>query len=214
VIVITAGIARKPGMSRADLIDTNSKIMRSVVEQAVPRSPDAVIVVLSNPLDEMTHVAAKVSGLPKERVMGQAGVLDSARFRYFIAEAVGCLPHEVDGLPLVEAARRLRDEDPPKPSSLAPEVRGDLEASVMTAIAKDRRRRYASAASLSSDLRRWLAGEPVDARPETAMEGIARLVRRHRALASGIAAVFVALVLGLVAAAWQAARATRVGPGM
>jgi WD40 repeat protein len=120
------------------------------------------------------------------------------------------LPHEIDGLPLMEAARRLRDEDPPRPSSFAPEVRGDLEAIVMTAIAKDRGRRYASAAALATDLRRWLAGEPVVARPETAMEGIGRLVRRHRALATGIAAVFVALVLGLVASAWQAARATRV----
>jgi malate dehydrogenase len=96
VVVITAGVARKPGMSRADLIDTNTKIMTNVVEQAVPRSPDATVVVLSNPLDEMTHVAAHASGLPKERVIGQAGVLDSARFRYFIAEKVGCHPHEVD----------------------------------------------------------------------------------------------------------------------
>lgn len=96
VAVITAGIARKPGMSRADLIDTNAKIMRSVVEQVAQHSPDTIIVVVSNPLDEMTHLAGAVSGFPRHRVMGQAGVLDSARFRWFIAEKVGCRPSDVD----------------------------------------------------------------------------------------------------------------------
>ncbi|HVL80170.1 MAG TPA: malate dehydrogenase [Actinomycetota bacterium] len=100
VVVVTAGLPRKPGMSRADLIGKNSQIIESVVGQVAPNSPDAVLIVVTNPLDEMTHVAAAVSGLPKERVIGQAGMLDSARFRYFVAEAVGCLPHEVEGATL------------------------------------------------------------------------------------------------------------------
>jgi malate dehydrogenase len=85
VVVITAGVARKPGMSRDDLVTTNEKIVASVTEQAVAQSPKAIIVVVSNPLDAMCHVAKKVSGLPKERVFGQAGILDTARFRTFIA---------------------------------------------------------------------------------------------------------------------------------
>jgi malate dehydrogenase len=100
VVVITAGIARKPGMSRADLIETNSKIVGGVSKEIAQRAPDAVVVVLSNPLDEMTYVAGRDTGFAKERVVGQAGVLDSGRFRYFIAEAVGCQPHEVDATTL------------------------------------------------------------------------------------------------------------------
>jgi malate dehydrogenase len=85
VVVITAGVARKPGMSRDDLVTTNEKIVGSVTEQAVAQSPKAIILVVSNPLDAMCHVAKKVSGFPKERVFGQAGILDTARFRTFIA---------------------------------------------------------------------------------------------------------------------------------
>ena len=85
IIIITAGIPRKPGMSRDDLINTNAGIMKSVTEQVAKLSPDAVIIVVSNPLDAMCHVAFDASGFPKERVMGMAGVLDSARFRAFIA---------------------------------------------------------------------------------------------------------------------------------
>ena len=88
IIIVTAGIARKPGMSRDDLIKTNAGIVKAVVEQAAPLSPDAVIIIVSNPLDAMCHVALKASGFPPERVIGMAGVLDSARFRYFIAEAL------------------------------------------------------------------------------------------------------------------------------
>ena len=86
VIIVTAGIARKPGMSRDDLIKTNAGIVDSVVKQAAPLSPEAVIIVVSNPLDAMCHVALKASGFPPERVIGMAGVLDSARFRWFIAQ--------------------------------------------------------------------------------------------------------------------------------
>jgi malate dehydrogenase len=85
VVVITAGVPRKPGMSRDDLVTTNEKIVGSVAEQAVTQSPDAIIIVVSNPLDAMCHVAKNVSGFPRERVFGQAGVLDTARFRTFIA---------------------------------------------------------------------------------------------------------------------------------
>src|SRR5437762_12368166 len=85
VVVVTAGLPRQPGMSRDDLVTTNEKIVGSVVEQAVAQSPDAIIIVLSNPLDAMCHVAKNVSGFPKERVFGQAGILDTARFRTFIA---------------------------------------------------------------------------------------------------------------------------------
>ena len=85
VVVVTAGLPRQPGMSRDDLVTTNEKIVGSVVEQAIAQSPDAIIIVLSNPLDAMCHVAKNVSGFPKERVFGQAGILDTARFRTFIA---------------------------------------------------------------------------------------------------------------------------------
>ena len=88
IIIVTAGIARKPGMSRDDLISTNAGIVNSVVSQAAKLSPQAVIIIVSNPLDAMCHVALKASGFPPERVIGMAGVLDSARFRYFIAEAL------------------------------------------------------------------------------------------------------------------------------
>src|SRR6266516_7461203 len=86
VVVITAGFPRQPGMSRMDLLGKNAGIVRGVVEQIVPGSPDAIVIVVTNPLDEMTYLAADVSGFPKERVMGMAGVLDSARLRYFIVE--------------------------------------------------------------------------------------------------------------------------------
>ncbi|MGH2561339.1 MAG: malate dehydrogenase [Thermomicrobiales bacterium] len=85
VVVITSGIARKPGMSRDDLLRTNMGIVKSVTEQVVPGSPKAVIIVVSNPLDAMCHVAFDAAGFPRERVIGMAGVLDSARFRTFIA---------------------------------------------------------------------------------------------------------------------------------
>lgn len=85
IIVITAGIPRKPGMSRDDLIATNAKIMKTAVEQVAPLSPNAILIIVSNPLDAMCHVAYDTSGFPKNRVIGMAGVLDSARFRTFIA---------------------------------------------------------------------------------------------------------------------------------
>ena len=86
VVVITAGVPRKPGMSRDDLIGTNAKIVKSVVEQITKHSPDTILIVVSNPLDIMACLAKQVSGFPKNRVIGMAGVLDSTRFRAFIAE--------------------------------------------------------------------------------------------------------------------------------
>jgi malate dehydrogenase len=89
IVIVTSGIARKPGMSRDDLLATNANIVRSVVEQAVAVSPDAILVIVTNPLDAMCHVAMRASGFPRERVIGMAGVLDSARFRTFIARELG-----------------------------------------------------------------------------------------------------------------------------
>ena len=100
VVVITAGFPRQPGMSRMDLLEKNAGIVRSVVEQFAPGSPDAIAIVVTNPLDEMTFLASEVSGFPKQRVMGMAGVLDSARLRYFIAERLGVSPHEVEAMTL------------------------------------------------------------------------------------------------------------------
>jgi malate dehydrogenase len=100
VVVITAGVPRKPGMSRDDLVTTNEKIVASVTEQALAHSPEAIVVVLSNPLDAMCHVAKRVSNLPKERVFGQAGILDTARFRTFIAWETGTSAKDVHALVL------------------------------------------------------------------------------------------------------------------
>lgn len=89
VVVITAGLPRKPGMSRMDLLGVNAGIVKAVTEEIVRYSPEAVIIVVTNPLDQMTTLAAEVSGLPKNRVLGQAGMLDSARFVHFISETTG-----------------------------------------------------------------------------------------------------------------------------
>ena len=89
VVVITAGVPRKPGMSRDDLVATNEGIVADVVRKVLPASPNAILIVVSNPLDAMCEVARRVSKLPRERVFGMAGVLDSARMRWFIAEALG-----------------------------------------------------------------------------------------------------------------------------
>ena len=98
VVLITAGIPRKPGMSRSDLLKTNADIVGGVVRQCMEKSPNAVIVVVSNPLDVMTYLAHKVSGLPDNKVMGMAGVLDAARFRTFIAMELGCSIQDVEAL--------------------------------------------------------------------------------------------------------------------
>ena len=100
VVVITAGLPRKPGMSRDDLVTTNEQIVGSVTEQAVAQSPDAILVVVSNPLDAMCHVAKDASGWPRERVFGMAGILDTARFRTFVAWETGSSAKDVAAMVL------------------------------------------------------------------------------------------------------------------
>lgn len=100
VVVITAGMPRKPGMSRMDLLEVNAGIVKDVTEKIAAGSPDAVLIVVTNPLDHMTTLAAEVSGFPRERVMGQAGNLDTARFIHFIAEKTGTDILDVDALTL------------------------------------------------------------------------------------------------------------------
>src|SRR5204863_2533427 len=100
VVLITAGFPRQPGMSRMDLLGKNAAIMTEVVANVVPGSPTAILIVVSNPLDEMTFLAAERSGFPRERVLGMAGILDSARLRYFIAERLGVSPRSVEAMTL------------------------------------------------------------------------------------------------------------------
>ena len=100
VVVITAGIARKPGMSRDDLVATNANVMRSVVKEIARYSPGAILIVLTNPVDAMTYAAFKESGFPKERVIGQSGVLDTARFRTFVAQELNVSVKDVSGFVL------------------------------------------------------------------------------------------------------------------
>jgi malate dehydrogenase len=100
LVIITAGIARKPGMSRDDLVSTNAKVMRSVTEQVVKYSPDCIIIVLTNPVDAMTYEVYRTSGFPKHRVIGQSGVLDTARFRTFVAQELNVSVEDVTGFVL------------------------------------------------------------------------------------------------------------------
>jgi malate dehydrogenase len=98
VVVITSGVARKPGMSREDLLATNKKIIESVVAEVVKASPDATLVMVANPLDTMTYLAVKRSGLPRERVIGMAGILDTARFKAFISMELGVSVEDIQAL--------------------------------------------------------------------------------------------------------------------
>ncbi|MCT9854102.1 malate dehydrogenase [Priestia megaterium] len=100
IVIITAGIARKPGMSRDDLVTTNQKIMKSVTQEVVKYSPNCHIIVLTNPVDAMTYTVFKESGFPKNRVIGQSGVLDSARFRTFVAQELNISIKDITGFVL------------------------------------------------------------------------------------------------------------------
>src|SRR6478609_901403 len=100
IVIITAGIARKPGMSRDDLLNTNAGIVKQVSEQIAKTSPNAIIIVVSNPLDVMCYVAKKVTGFPRERVIGMAGVLDTARYRAFLAEALDVSVRDIQAMVL------------------------------------------------------------------------------------------------------------------
>jgi malate dehydrogenase len=98
VVIITSGIPRKPGMSRDQLLETNVKIVADVTAKAAAKSPEAVLIIVSNPLDAMVYTAHQISGFPTQRVMGQAGVLDAARYRTFIAREIGCSVEDVSAL--------------------------------------------------------------------------------------------------------------------
>lgn len=98
VVVITSGLPRKPGMTRDDLISTNAGIVQSVTENVVKYSPNAILIIVSNPLDVMTYCAHITSKLPRQKVIGMAGVLDTARYRAFLADEIGCSPKEIQGM--------------------------------------------------------------------------------------------------------------------
>ena len=98
VVVITSGIPRKPGMTREELIGVNAGIVKSVAENILKYSPNAVLVIISNPMDTMTYLASKVTGLPKNRIVGMGGALDSSRFKYYLSQALGVNPTEVEGM--------------------------------------------------------------------------------------------------------------------
>ena len=98
VVVITSGIPRKPGMTREELIGVNAGIVKQVCENVLKHSPDAVLVIISNPMDTMTYLATKVTGLPKHRVIGMGGALDSSRFKYFLSQALECNSNDVEGM--------------------------------------------------------------------------------------------------------------------
>ncbi len=108
IVVITAGVPRKPGMSRDDLLNINAKIIKTVVGEVANLSPNAFIIVVTNPLDVMVHLAMQFSGFPKSRVIGMAGVLDSARYRYFISQELQVAPSAVHGMVLgIHGAKML-----------------------------------------------------------------------------------------------------------
>ena len=98
VVVITSGLPRKPGMTREELIGTNAGIVKSVTDNILKYSPNTILIVISNPMDTMTYLSAKASGLPKERVIGMGGILDSSRFKYRLSEAIGCSPNDLQGV--------------------------------------------------------------------------------------------------------------------
>jgi len=98
VIVITSGIPRKPGMTREELIGVNAGIVKSVAQNALKYSPNAILVVISNPMDTMTYLALKSLGLPKNHIIGMGGALDSSRFKYYLSQALGCNANEVEGM--------------------------------------------------------------------------------------------------------------------
>ncbi len=98
VVVITSGIPRKPGMTREELIGINAGIVKMVMENCLQQSPEAIFVIVSNPMDTMTYLAKTTAGLPKNRIIGMGGALDSARFRYFLSQALGCPMSEVEGM--------------------------------------------------------------------------------------------------------------------
>ncbi|MDR2496936.1 MAG: malate dehydrogenase [Tannerellaceae bacterium] len=98
IIIITSGIPRKPGMTREELIEVNAGIVKTVAESALKYSPDAILIVISNPMDTMTYLAGKILGLPRNRVIGMGGALDSSRFKFYLSQALQCNANEVEGM--------------------------------------------------------------------------------------------------------------------
>src|SRR6478735_5597376 len=98
VVVITSGLPRKPGMTREELIGTNANIVRGVAENILQHSPDAIIVVISNPMDTMTYLTLKASGVPKNKIIGMGGILDSARFKCYLSMALNCSPRDLNAV--------------------------------------------------------------------------------------------------------------------
>jgi malate dehydrogenase len=98
VVVITSGIPRKPGMTREELIGTNANIVKGVTENILKHSPNAIIIVISNPMDTMTYLALKSSGLPKNRIIGMGGILDSSRFKFYLSQALNCTANDLQGV--------------------------------------------------------------------------------------------------------------------
>lgn len=129
VVVITSGLPRKPGMTREELIGTNAGIVKSVTDNILKYSPDTILIVISNPMDTMTYLSAKASGLPKERVIGMGGILDSSRFKFRLSEAIGCSPNDLQGVvigghgdtTMIPLARHATYQSSPVANFLTPE---------------------------------------------------------------------------------------------
>ncbi|NDH89612.1 MAG: malate dehydrogenase, partial [Flavobacteriia bacterium] len=139
VVVITSGLPRKPGMTREELIGTNAGIVRSVVSNALAHSPNAIIVVISNPMDTMTYLAAKESGLPKNRIIGMGGILDSSRFKYYLSEAMGVPASDLQGTvvgghgdtTMIPLTRLATYQSTPVSSHLSEEKLAEVKAATM-----------------------------------------------------------------------------------
>jgi malate dehydrogenase len=139
VIVVTSGLPRKPGMTREELIGTNAGIVKSVVSEALKESPDAVIVVISNPMDTMTYLAVKESGLPKNRIIGMGGILDSSRFKYYLSEAMNCPVSDLQGTvigghgdtTMIPLTRMASYQSTPVSNYLSKERLDDVKSSTM-----------------------------------------------------------------------------------
>ena len=139
VIVVTSGLPRKPGMTREELIGTNAGIVKSVVSEALKESPDAIIVVISNPMDTMTYLAVKESGLPKNRIIGMGGILDSSRFKYYLSEAMNCPVSDLQGTvigghgdtTMIPLTRMASYQSTPVSNYLSKEILDDVKSSTM-----------------------------------------------------------------------------------
>jgi len=156
IVVITAGIARKPGMSRDDLLNTNAGIVKSVSEQIKKTSPNAIVIVVSNPLDVMCWVAKEATGFPRERVIGMAGVLDTARYRAFLATALDVSVRDIQAMVL--GGHDLGQRDPDHPAHGEGDPRCDRRSH------PERRRRDREASQDRFRLLRSLGGRGADGR--------------------------------------------------